>query len=52
VEVGLIYPVPVGREIRYRALGSRLDELAGALSRIGDDWERRLGTIKRIAERL
>ena len=52
VEVGLVHPVPVGREIRYRALGSRLDELAARLSRIGDDWERRLGTINRIAERL
>jgi len=49
---GLVEPVHVGREIRYRALGSRLDETARALDAIGAEWDRRLAEIKRIAETL
>jgi DNA-binding transcriptional ArsR family regulator len=52
VAVGLVEAVPVGREIRYRALGARLGDLARQLDTIGSDWDRRLGTIKRIAEGL
>ncbi|MBO9554714.1 metalloregulator ArsR/SmtB family transcription factor [Cellulomonas sp.] len=49
-DAGLVEPVRVGREVRYRALGSRLDETARALEAIGAEWERRLAEIKRIAE--
>lgn len=50
--VGLVEAVPAGREVRYRALGSRMSELATQLDRIGTRWERRLDAIKRIAESL
>jgi DNA-binding transcriptional ArsR family regulator len=51
-EAGLVEPVRVGREVRYRALGSRLDETARALDAIGAEWDRRLAEVKRIAESL
>ena len=47
---GLVEAVPSGREIRYRALGSRMTELASQLERLGSTWDRRLAAIKRIAE--
>ena len=50
VDVGLVEPVPAGREIRYRALGSRLGELAEQLDQIGAAWDARLGALKRLAE--
>ena len=50
VDVGLVEPVPAGREIRYRALGSRLGELAAQLDQIGAAWDARLGALKRLAE--
>jgi len=51
VDVGLVEPVPAsGREIRYRALGARLGELARQLERIGRGWDGRLGALKRLAE--
>lgn len=49
-DAGLIEPVRVGREVRYRALGSRLSALAGELDRIGRQWDRRLAAIKQLAE--
>jgi DNA-binding transcriptional ArsR family regulator len=52
VEVGLIEAVPVGREVRYRALGARLTDLANQLDRIGAEWDRRLREIKLIAESI
>ncbi|WP_084038113.1 metalloregulator ArsR/SmtB family transcription factor [Demequina sp. NBRC 110053] len=52
LEVGLVEPVPVGREVRYRALGARLTQTADALAKVGAAWERRLATIKDIAEGL
>lgn len=51
-EVGLIEAVPSGREIRYRALGARLSEIANQLDRIGAEWDARLVRIKNIAEAL
>ena len=51
-EAGLVEPVHVGREIRYRPLGSRLDETARALDAIGAEWDRRLAEVRRIAESL
>jgi DNA-binding transcriptional ArsR family regulator len=52
VEVGLVEASRVGREIRFRALGARLGELAQQLDQIGAEWDRRLSAIKRIAESL
>jgi DNA-binding transcriptional ArsR family regulator len=52
VDVGLLERVTVGREVRFRALGSRLAETARELDRIGIEWDARLAAIKRIAERF
>jgi DNA-binding transcriptional ArsR family regulator len=51
-EVGLVEPVRVGREVRYRVLGARLTETAKRLDGIGFEWDRRLAAIKQIAEGL
>ncbi len=51
-EVGLVEPVRVGREVRFRVLGSQLSETARRLDEIGAEWERRLAAIKQIAESL
>ena len=51
-EVGLVSSIRVGRELRYRVMGSQLSETARSLDRIGAEWDRRLATIKRIAESL
>jgi DNA-binding transcriptional ArsR family regulator len=51
VDVGLVEASPLGREIRYRALGARLSSIANELDSIGADWESRLAHIKTIAER-
>ncbi|WP_456843807.1 ArsR/SmtB family transcription factor [Cellulomonas sp. P5_C6] len=51
-DAGLVEPVRAGREIRYRALGSRLNQTARALEAIGAEWDRRLDAITRIAESL
>ncbi|WP_129787881.1 ArsR/SmtB family transcription factor [Promicromonospora panici] len=50
--VGLVEPVPVGREVRYRVLGSEFSATARRLEAIGTAWERRLLDIKVIAEDL
>lgn len=51
-EVGLVEPVPVGREVRYRVVGAQLSETARRLDAVGAEWDRRLAAIKRIAEEL
>lgn len=51
-EVGLVSPVPVGREVRYRVVGAQLSETARRLDAVGAEWDRRLAAIKRIAEEL
>jgi DNA-binding transcriptional ArsR family regulator len=51
-DAGLVEPVRAGREVRYRALGARLSEVANELDRIGSEWDARLARIKAIAERL
>lgn len=51
-QVGLVEPFRVGREVRYRVLGSELDATARRLSEIGAEWDRRLAAIKRIVESL
>ena len=50
--VGLVEPFQVGREVRYRALGSELSSVARELDRVGSLWEARLRAIKEIAEGL
>jgi hypothetical protein len=49
---GLVESQMVGRERRYRALGTELTALGRRLESIGDAWEARLGRIAGIAERL
>ena len=51
-EGGLVEPVRVGREVQYRVLGAQLRETATRLDAIGAQWDRRLATIKEIAENL
>ena len=51
-EVGLVEPVRVGREVRYRVIGSQLSATARRLEAIGAEWDRRLAAIKEIAEGL
>ena len=50
--VGLVEPVRVGREVRYRVLGAQLNATARRLESIGAKWDRRLAAIKEIAETL
>jgi len=47
---GLVEPEQAGRQLRYRAVGGRLSELARQLETIGLGWQRRLSAIKAIAE--
>ncbi|GMA23636.1 putative transcriptional regulator, ArsR [Luteimicrobium album] len=49
-DAGLVEPVRVGREVRYRALGARLTETARALEAVGAAWDRRLDALKRLVE--
>ncbi|GAB22622.1 putative ArsR family transcriptional regulator [Gordonia polyisoprenivorans NBRC 16320 = JCM 10675] len=49
-DAGLVEPVKVGREVRYEAVGARLSEVARSLEVIARGWERRLTTIKELAE--
>ena len=50
--VGVVESFQVGREVRYRALGSALSATARELDRVGALWESRLAAIKEIAEYL
>ena len=40
----------VGREVLFRVDPDRLDEATQAMVQLADDWDRRLQTIKRLAE--
>lgn len=51
-EVGLVEPVRVGREVRFRVVGAELSATAARLDAIGREWDRRLAAIKEIAEGL
>jgi len=51
-QAGLVEPVRVGRELRYRVLGAELSAIAQHLDAIGAEWDQRLSTIKHIAEGL
>jgi len=50
--VGVVEPVRVGREVRYRVVGATLSATANRLDAIGREWEQRLAAIKEIAEDL
>jgi ArsR family transcriptional regulator, cadmium/lead-responsive transcriptional repressor len=39
-----------GREVRYQVQAGRLDRAARAMAELAAQWDRRLGTIKRLAE--
>lgn len=49
-EVGLVEPVPAGRELRYRAIGARLDETARLLERTSAQWDARLARLRGVVE--
>ena len=51
-QVGLVEPVRVGREVRYRVIGAQLSDTARRLDAIGAEWDRRLAAIKELAEGL
>jgi DNA-binding transcriptional ArsR family regulator len=51
-DVGVVESVRVGRELRYRVLGTSLSAAAHRLDSIGAEWDKRLAAIKRIAESL
>jgi DNA-binding transcriptional ArsR family regulator len=47
---GLVTRSREGREVRFRVDPTRLDEATRAMAQVARDWDRRLDTIKRIAE--
>ena len=49
-ETGLISRRKQGREVRYQVNASRLDEATRAMTQLANEWDRRLGAIKRLAE--
>lgn len=50
-ECGLVSSERVGREIRFAAVGARLSAVGRAIDTVGTGWDRRLASIKEIAER-
>lgn len=48
--VGLVESVRAGREVQYRVIGSELSATARRVEALGQAWDRRLATIKDIAE--
>lgn len=51
-DVGVVEPFRVGRELRYRVVGSELNAVARRLDAVGSAWDARLAAIKRVAEEL
>ncbi len=49
-EAGLIGRRKHGREVLYRVNAERLDEASRAMVAVARQWDRRLDTIKRLAE--
>ncbi|MBM7787467.1 ArsR/SmtB family transcription factor [Tenggerimyces flavus] len=47
---GLVAGHKTGREVRYAVQPERLDTAARWLAKVASDWDRRLATIKRLAE--
>jgi DNA-binding transcriptional ArsR family regulator len=49
-QAGLISRRKQGREVLYQVEAERLNEAAQAMADLAAQWDRRLGTIKRLAE--
>ena len=49
-EAGLVSRRKQGREVLYQVEADRLDQAARAMADLAAQWDRRLGTIKRLAE--
>ena len=49
-EVGLVGRRKQGREVLFRVEADRLDQASRAMAEVARQWDRRLGTIKRLAE--
>jgi DNA-binding transcriptional ArsR family regulator len=49
-QTGLISRRKLGREVLYHVDAARLDEATRALAEVARQWDRRLDTIKRLAE--
>ncbi|MEU4739229.1 metalloregulator ArsR/SmtB family transcription factor [Actinosynnema sp. NPDC023658] len=47
---GLVSGNRVGREVRYAVRPAALGETARWMAKLATDWDRRLATVKRIAE--
>jgi DNA-binding transcriptional ArsR family regulator len=47
---GLVLGSRVGREVRYSVSPQRLDKTGRWMTALAADWDRRLATIKRLAE--
>ena len=47
---GLISRRKQGREVLYQIQAGRLDQATRAMTQLASQWDRRLGTIKRLAE--
>jgi len=50
--VGLVHAEPAGRERHFQVDEAQLARAAAQLAAVGDTWDTRLRSIKRIAERL
>jgi DNA-binding transcriptional ArsR family regulator len=48
--VGLVSRRKQGREVLYQVEGDRLDQATRAMAELAKQWDRRLSTIKRLAE--
>jgi DNA-binding transcriptional ArsR family regulator len=49
-QAGLVEAEPHGREVRFRAIGSRISALARDLDAVARNWDTRLRKIKELAE--
>ena len=49
-EAGLVTSRKQGREVLYQVVTDRLDQAARAMAELAAQWDRRLATIKRLAE--
>ena len=49
-EAGLVGRRKQGREVLYRVEAERLDQASRAIAEVAQRWDRRLDTIKRLAE--
>src|SRR4030088_2223401 len=49
-QAGLIARRKQGREVLFRVNAERLDQATGAMAELASQWDRRLNTIKRLAE--